>query len=340
MTNEAEKNLEQDIQQWKGHERKFSGIFSAEVLASTEFKKERLRQLMIIAARYRGYDSGDSAMLRVLSIERKLLEKQLYPRLLTRLFQRFVALFRMKRLNGAIDRKLKAGAEHILLDLQKSGFSRYADQARSQLLKGEQSFSLGHSEPAGKDAVIEYTLNFSLKQGQAVYDGYKAVYTDQQRGLHRQHFFKREETGTISADTAKALLSGMAVKGADGEWLQMDFNDKDTSGNFRLLRFADAKTDAAIMQQLHALPFAAKPDERSLDILFNDMAMGKHTETVLVLAGKETTVTIGANPRHAGLLLLNGNGKPVIIKSEPAPAVMLQKQQTETKSKTKMQVLR
>src|SRR3546814_985505 len=83
--------LEQEMKEWEAREQRFSTLFSSSILQSRAFKKEKVRHLRNLGSRYRWSSNPDERFTqRLLSQERRQLEKELYPNRLNRNFMRRV----------------------------------------------------------------------------------------------------------------------------------------------------------------------------------------------------------------------------------------------------------
>lgn len=91
--------LEKDLETLKKQEDKFIAIFGNQTVYDRGFQKYKMKLLNEITARHSGYSTHENKMLiEMIKVERRRLERQLYPNLVRRLFQRAkVQLYDMPR---------------------------------------------------------------------------------------------------------------------------------------------------------------------------------------------------------------------------------------------------
>jgi hypothetical protein len=85
---QSENRIENEMESWLAKEQRFGKLFSAAVIKSRDFQKEKLAYLEGVQTKYTGLLSQDENLsMRVLKREKQRLEKQLYPNLFVRLIR-------------------------------------------------------------------------------------------------------------------------------------------------------------------------------------------------------------------------------------------------------------
>jgi len=130
-----------------------------------------------------------------------------------------------------------------------------------------------------------------------------------EKGKPRQHTFDTRDSEIINAEKAYNLLSGRAVQQADSNaWKQLDFNDKDAAGNFRIRHFNE-NYGYNLDQALAGLP--AKEEQRIG--LLESLRNGEKVITKLTVSGKEHDVTLAADPLKRDIAIYDANGQKVTL---------------------------
>lgn len=94
-TLDMDKNLEQELSKWIEQEQKYAKLFSTSVLKSKAFKKERLKELIAIEAKYSRRNLQDPALLTFLKVEKRQLEHEISPRVFSFLFRKLMDAVRL-----------------------------------------------------------------------------------------------------------------------------------------------------------------------------------------------------------------------------------------------------
>ncbi|MBN8879879.1 MAG: hypothetical protein J0I32_20210 [Sphingobacteriales bacterium] len=304
-----EMDLEQEIVKWKEQEQKYAKLFSPAVTKSKEFKRERLRQLLSIEAKVNKNNLQDPSILSLLKIEKKQLQKQISSGLFSFLIRKLVDAVRLHQLKKSHQEQLSNDFSEIRGALQRVGFGKYGERAEQMLSNGNGPLSISHTEQIAPKQIVEYTLNFSRKNGTSRFDNYKISFKDENSGVQRQQVFPNEGLSTMPAGSAVKLLSGMAIKDSGRDWIQMDFNDKDNQGNFKLIRFGQEKLDDGIRDALMRLPTKDQLSPEERERILHELSQGNPVRVNLAKNSNEIQAIVHANPRQSGIVVLNGDGK-------------------------------
>jgi len=340
-------NIARELSAWRKQEEEISRLFPTSVVNSRAFQLEKLTQLDTIYYKHAvglakgGHD--ERLMLRMLNIERKKLEKQLYPKIWLRFLRQLVLPLKK---NAAIKREVgqrNSNEASIREAVGKAGFGsidwRLVDKC---LRQGEPSFSVRHSQYASKEKHMEYELLFSRDaQGRYQFERYQAALkSNTHPNQNRQQSFSAEGAQHTTASQAFHLLEGRAVQqeyinalGARQScWVRLDFNDKDSHGNFRRREF---HTTMDLEKGMLALPIKEKAYYHEMEKLLQGLRDGEQVAVHLLKEGIEIPVSLETNPQLKVLELYNANGKKVGLtealgeKKEKAAVVSLPQAQEQ-----------
>src|SRR5690606_33566079 len=104
--------------------------------------------------------------------------------------------------------------------------------------RGQQQFSIPVSYYINDKERLDHQLSFVKDQsGLYQFEGYKtALYNEAKPVEKRQQYFSTKDGYGINTSEAYNLLASRAIE-REGKWVQLDFNDKDSKGNFRIKEF-------------------------------------------------------------------------------------------------------
>lgn len=300
--------LEREMKQWEAREQRFAKLFSSSILQSRAFKKEKIRHLRKISSQYRWSDDLEERMTRkLLNQERRLLENELYPNRLKRNFFRFVGS--LGRLANAI---IKPSAGKVELgkataDLKRAGFSDMKENLRQHNGKVQDKFSITDVRKVNKGEQLEYRPEFRKgPDGQLHYDGHSVTLSGEGKPVSY-----RMDAGDMRLGEQRAynLLSGRSVL-VKGQWLSLDANDKDASGNLRIKKLSEQKSPD-IPAELAKLPIKENRLATAREELVKGLKNGDRVSVTVKLNGKESNYYVTAGDK--GLNLSDKSGKKVTL---------------------------
>jgi len=303
-----ESTLEAALKDWKEREQRYEKLFSPAVLKSREFLREKLRHFDGLRANVIANPSdGHRLAIKALELERKQLARQVYPNIFIRLLERVISSFRIGSDVAKVQQKSQDNSEGIRAALIKSGLGAYSNQVQEQMKQGNREFSLPVSYHVNEHEKMDLLLHFKKNdQGSYHFESYKAtLHSELEKGKPKQHTFSTDQDGLLNTGKAYNLLAGRAVQQPDGlSWQQLDFNDKDASGNFRIKHFNENygySLEAAIAK----LPLK----QGGQDDLLNRLRQGELVAATLLISGKEHSVSIDANPHKKEIAIYDAGGQ-------------------------------
>lgn len=313
--------VENDLQQWRSREERFSKLFSFNLSGNKALLKEKLRFYDSIAAKYKGTHSQDERFaLRMLKQERRQIERVLYPNLLLRLLRRMIVPVRQQYLLKQEIKQTTANAEVLRNTLQRTGFGNLIPKMEENIAKGQALFSIPVSQYVSEKERLDYNLSFSKDHNGAYrFDGYKAeLHNGQKQDIKRQQYFGMDTEHGVTATQAYNLLSGRAVMKEQsfdqGKWMQLDFNDKDMQGNFKVREF-HAAYGYDLLKTLQQLPLKELQEHRNTQKLLDGLKTGERKAVSFVKDGKEQRFFIEANPQHKSINIYDEHAKKISLSS-------------------------
>lgn len=307
--------VEIELNQWRSREERFSKLFSFNLSSNRALLKEKLDYYDRIAARYKGtQDLDERFALRVLRQERSRIEKQLYPNLLIRLLRRLlIAPLKEQIIIRQDNRKTEQNSQALHQQVQRTGFSDLSAKIDEQIRQGQQQFSIPVSYYLNDKERIDHQLSFVKDQsGQYHFEGYKtALYNEAKPDEKRQQYFSMRREYNINTTEAYNLLSGRCIQNG-GTWLQLDLNDKDQYGNFRIKQFhSDYGYDLdKVLQQL-PLKELMKPAE--IEKLNGALKNGQKVSVSFVKDGNEQRFYIEANPQFKSVNIYDEHSRKITL---------------------------
>lgn len=227
--------LERDILDWKHIEQRYKKLFGEKITGTKKLLQEKLAHFEVMELKYSGTQNRWEQMdLRLVKDERRKIERQLYPNFLTRMLYRAA-----KRIldNPAISRYQSSNHKNVLelkASLTRKGFDSVVSKLDQQLAKGQNEFSIPVSYQVSENERMDFQLKFSREQtGNYLVDDIKAsLVKENDPSFKGTITMVKNDLDGITAHQACNLLQGRSVE-REGNWLALDFNDKDAAGNFR-----------------------------------------------------------------------------------------------------------
>jgi len=241
MNNQLPVNrVETELNQWRSREERFSKLFSFSLSSNKALLKEKLQYYDGIAAKYKGtHELDERFALRMLQQERSKIEKQLYPNSVIRLLRRLlVAPVKEQIVIRQDNKKTEQNSQSLHQQVRRADFTNLAAKINEQIKQGQQQFSLPVSYYINDKERLDHQLSFVKDQSGTYHlEGYKTnLYNESKPNEQRQQYFNLKNGFDINATEVYNLLAGRAIE-RNGTWVQLDFNDKDTNGNFRMKEF-------------------------------------------------------------------------------------------------------
>jgi hypothetical protein len=187
------------------------------------------------------------------------------------------------------------------------------EQLHANIEAKAESFTLQHRATFNSKE-IEATLNFKAGGQNEMYffNNYQAKLEDKQ-----QTFYLDRGNG-ITLKEAFNLLEGRAVNkdlvNKEGEkynaWVQLDFENKETNGNYKLQRYHENfgyDLDRAVSK----FPVKELHEEKSKDDLFKSLEKGNMQSVKIEVNGRDELHYLQADPRNFAVIVHDKTGQPL-----------------------------
>lgn len=324
-TNQLVNRVENDLNQWRLKEERFTKLFPFNLANNKAFLKEKLNYLDRVAAKYKGtINQEERIALRILKQERNEIGKHLYPNLLVRLLRGILLTAKQQYVVKQIKKQAASNEQVLKETLVKTGFGNVSNKLEQYMKQEQQQFSIPGSYYFNEKEQLNFSLSFFKNQnGQYQFESYKAILkNDDKPEESRLQNFYIEPGNTITATQAYNLLSGRSVQTEHQEvsgnkqasWIQLDFNDKDTVGNYRIKEFYTSY-GYDLKSVLQQLPLKESSNSIEGEKLENALKSGSRHAVSFLKDGKEQTFFIEANPQFKSVNIYDEHLKKISVAS-------------------------
>ncbi|MBS1735566.1 MAG: hypothetical protein JSS98_03070 [Bacteroidetes bacterium] len=307
--------VETELNQWRSREERFSKLFSFSLSSNKALLKEKLQYYDRIAAKYKGTGNIDERFaLGMLKQERNRIEKQLYPNLLIRLLRRLLVVPVKEHIVIRQDnRKIEQNSQSLHQQVRRAGFTNLAAKIEEQIKQGQQQFSIPVSYYINDKERLNHQLSFVKDQsGTYHFEGYKTnLYNESKPNEQRQQYFNMKNGYEINTTEAYNLLAGRAIK-KNGTWKQLDFNDKDANGNFRMKEFHSGY-GYNLQKILQQLPLKELLNESEANKLHDALKNGNRVAVSFIKNGNEQRYYIEANPQFKSVNIYDEHSRKITL---------------------------
>ena len=211
--------------------------------------------------------------------------------------------------------------DYLKDQLKYTGFGEgLQNELKEKMEKQTPEFQLNHSQKFGKDEVSS-TLHFKKSDESEMYffNKYDAALKPEKEADAIQQTFYINKESNITLKEGYNLMNGRAVNKdlttKEGQkynaWVQMDFKDTDTNGNFKMKQFHE-NYGYNMEQALEKLPIKELATDTDKAALIQSLEKGNRQSVTFVQEGKEQRHFIEANPQYKNITVYDGNMQRVI----------------------------
>ncbi|TWI87850.1 hypothetical protein LX66_1921 [Chitinophaga japonensis] len=294
-----------DYRRWQDGERMIAKELP-QAVSREGFLKAKLSHLEKIRRKYTGTENIEERIaLIAIKEDVKRLEERLYPNrgrsFLLRLFRPLLLKKELKR--EALGEK--QAQEQLRDEVARIGFGQAKEKIDRLIAKGVPAFKVPVSYYTAADRKMDFLLHFKT-DGDGKYEmtGYDAALTmEGSETVVRGQSFTRD--APFTALHVQHLLEGRAVQLNDQAWRQLDFNDRDASGDFVMKVFPP---DYGFDLEKEINKLAAGIDKEELEQKLKD---GEAAMIELEISGKKECFEVTADPQYGRLLIQGTSGKRV-----------------------------
>jgi len=204
----------------------------------------------------------------------------------------------------------------------KAGFDNISSKLEQNIKQGQREFSIPVSYYINEKDKLDFNLSFARdNNGQYQFENYKAVLQSENKSQeNKEQRFVFESDNIVTASQAYNLLAGRAIQkeyvsrenNIQSAWIQLDFNDKDPSGNHKLKEFHSAY-GYDVKEALKQLPLKELATIEATEKLLNALVNGHRQAVTLDKEGKEQKLFIEANPQFKSFNIYDENSKKISL---------------------------
>ncbi len=324
MNNKISVNrIESALKDWQSKEERFGKLFSSDILKNKPFLQEKLKYFEAVQAKYgRTASEEERLALRILMQERNKIEKHLYPNLLVRMLRRIILPMKQERVAKQAEQRTANNEQALKEAVVKAGFDNISNKLEQNIKQGQREFSIPVSYYINEKDKLDFNLSFARdNNGQYQFENYKAVLQSENKSQeNKEQRFVFEPHNIVTASQAYNLLAGRAIQkeyvstenNIQSAWIQLDFNDKDPSGNHKLKEFHSAY-GFDVKEALKQLPLKELMTSEATEKLLNALVNGHRQAVTLDKEGKEHKLFIEANPQLKSINIYDENFKKISV---------------------------
>jgi hypothetical protein len=330
--------VEIEFSQWKAREERFNTLFSITPAENRSLLAEKLRQFDRIRAKYRSSKNiEEQHTLRILKMEIRRMSKQLYPNPISRILRNIITSSQNQLSLRSDAKKHETNFNLLNEKVQNIGFPDLSEKIKNLIDKEQENFTVPLSYYINEKEKINHTLSFSKNaEGHFELDGFKSsLQNNSAPGNSREYYFKNGLENDFKLNEVYNLLSGRCVE-HNHSWFQLDFNDRDASGNYHLKEFRNEYA-YDLEKTLKAIPLKEISSQYEMEKLKNTLRQGDRVSAVLIKNGRENQVYIEANPQFRSLNIYDQHLRKAEITSSKKETETLPKQSVQRGIKCKIQ---
>lgn len=330
--------VEMEFSRWKAREERFSTLFSITPAENKSLLAEKLRQFERIRTKYKSSKNiEEQHTLRILKMEIHRMSKQLYPSLISRIFRKIITTAQNQLSLRSDAKKDERNFNSLNEIVQRIGFPDLSEKIKNHIDREQENFSLPLSYYINERERINHTLCFSKNtEGRFELDGFKSSLKNNSAPQdNREYYFKNGQECNFKLNEVYNLLSGRSVE-HNQSWFQLDFNDKDASGNYHLKEFQNEYA-YNLEKTLKAIPLKEISNPYEMEKLKNTLRQGDRASAVLIKNGRENKIYIEANPQFRSINIYDQHLRKAEITSSKKETETLPKQSLQRGVKNKLQ---
>lgn len=331
--------VEMELSQWRSREERFSKLFSFSLSTNRALLKEKLYHYERIASKYKGTKNIEERIaLQLLKQEKDKVLKQLYPNLLVRLIRKLVVAPLLNQIAVRKDEKEEDKNNQSLQEqVQRVGFPDLSEIINQKIKQGYEQFSIPVSYYINEKERLHHELSFGKNEmGQYQFEGYKTtLHNELKPGESREQYFKMQEGNPVTTLQAYNLLAGRAIQ-KEGTWIQLDLNDRDSSGNHRIKEFHSGY-GYDLQKAIGQLPLNELSNKTETEKVLDSLKQGNRQAVTLTKNGNDHRFYIEANPQFKSLTIYDENSKKISLSGALGNKTMEKVEQMQKTNETQQE---
>lgn len=330
--------VEMEFSQWKAREERFNTLFSITPAENRSLLAEKLRQFERIRTKYKSSKNiEEQHTLRILKMEIHRMSKQLYPSLISRILRKIITSTQNQLSLRSAAKKDERNFNSLNEEVQRIGFPDLSEKLKNLINKEQENFSIPLSYYINEKEKITHTLSFSKNaERHFELDGFKSsMQNNSAPEDSRDYYFKNGQERNFKLNEVYNLLSGRSVE-HNQSWFQLDFNDRDASGNYHLKEFRNEYA-YDLEKTLKSIPLKEISNTYEMEKLKHALRQGDRVSAVLIKNGRENQIYIEANPQFRSLNIYDRHFRKIQTASSKNQAATFPKQSVQKGIKSKIQ---
>lgn len=307
--------VEADLTRWRSREERLNKLFSFPLSSNRALLKEKLEYYERVAAKYGGTSNlVERFALSMLREERRLMGKQLYPNPLTRLLRRIlITPAATQNIIRQDNKKIRENSQALHQQVQRAGFPDLSEKINEQIKHKQKQFFIPVAYYLNDKERLDHQLSFVKDQsGLYQFEGYKTtLYNEVKPDEKREQYFSMHQGCNVNTTEVYNLLSGRCIQSGD-TWMQLDFNDKDPQGNFRIKQFHQGY-GYNLEKVLQQLPLKELLNREEADKLQKGLKDGNRISVSFLKDGKEKQFYIEANPQFKSVNIYDEHYRKITL---------------------------
>ncbi|WP_123902536.1 hypothetical protein [Flavobacterium hibernum] len=304
-----------ELNQWRSREERFSKLFNFSLSNNRSLLKEKLHHYERIGTKYKGSKNIEERFaLQMLKQEKNKILKQLYPNLLVRLIRKLIIAPLIDQIAVRKDaKKEEKNNQSLYYQMQRIGFRDLSNQIDQQIKEGHEQFTIPVSYYINEKERLDHELSFVKDQsGQYQFEAYKTTLQNKSKpDEERSQYFKVQQGNSIDTTQAYNLLAGRSIQ-KEKSWIQLDFNDKDASGNHRIKEFHYGY-GYDLEKALQQLPLKELSNKTQAAKLEDALKQGNRLPVTLIKNGNEHRFYIEANPQFKSVNIYDEHSRKITL---------------------------
>lgn len=294
--------VEIEFSLWKAREERFRTLFSITPAENKSLLTEKLRQFEKISAKYKSSKIiEEQHTLRILKMEIHRMSKQLYPSLISRILRKIITSSQNQISIRSEAKKAEKNFNSLHEQLQRIGFPDISKKLKTLIEKEQENFTVPPSYYINEKEKINHTINFSKNtEGHFELEGFKSsLQNNSTPEDNRDYYFKNGQECNFKLHEVYNLLSGRSVQ-QNQSWFQLDFNDRDATGNYHLKEFRNEYA-YDLEKTLKTASLKEISNQYEMEKLKNALKQGDRVPALLIKNGREHQFYIEVNPQFKSL---------------------------------------
>jgi len=322
------KNMRIKVVQGKGNKDRYTLLSSFVLTTLREYFRKHRPAIYLFEGKQKGKlmhtRSIEFYVEQAMMQERNRIEKHLYPNIIVRMLRRIILPVKQEQVAKQAEQQTANNEQALKESVLKAGFDDISNKLEQNIKQGEREFSIPVSYYVNEKEKLDFNLFFAKdNNGKYQFESYKATLQSEHKSQgNTEQRFVFEPDSIVTATHAYNLLAGRSIQKqfVSGEnnkqtaWIQLDFNDKDALGNYKIKEFKSAY-GYDVKEVIQQLPLKELSTAEATEKLLNTLINGHRQVVTMQKDGNEQKLFIEANPQFKSVNVYDENLKKISIAS-------------------------